>query len=343
MAGIHQLYDLGVLRWIIGILLCALKIGIYVAMIRMPYGGAQATLLFWTYSTYLSLSPFMIKVITNLQHALHSLLLDVYQAIVGIIKQIKNAIGYYQEKDLQIQSLNGSFSLLCNVRMDGDQVVVLNISTFSDVDWSILLVTFKYFFGWASLPFDLLQELLSLLCIISRLYADFAHTLVVYWLLLGWGNSFFGWLSRLFWLGKSSFGPSSRTTLLLCIIGRLYTDLLMFLWFTGIARLGQLFLWMVIKYPRLLDLSTSSCVDLSTRLVTFKDYFFGWAILPLDLTQEHLSFLCIIGRLYTDFAHVLVVYWLLLGWGNSFFGWLSSTLDCWIYRLPLVLIHLPAW
>ncbi|CAO3599442.1 unnamed protein product [Absidia cylindrospora] len=102
-------------------------------------------------------------VITNLQHALHSLLLDVYQAIVGIIKQIKNAIGYYQEKDLQIQSLNGSFSLLCNVRMDGDQVVVLNISTSSCVDSSTRLVTFKDFF---------------------------------------------------FWLGKSSFGPYSRTSLL---------------------------------------------------------------------------------------------------------------------------------
>ncbi|CAO3588846.1 unnamed protein product [Absidia cylindrospora] len=104
--------------------------------------------------------------------------------------------------------------------------------------WSSLSLNgYQDLFGWASFPLDLTQEFLSFLCIIGRLYTDFVLVLVVYWLLLGWGNSVFG---------------------------------------------------VVIK-SLVLDLLTSSCVDLSSRLVTFKDYFFGWASFPLDLTQELLS------------------------------------------------------
>ncbi|ORZ04283.1 hypothetical protein BCR42DRAFT_398771 [Absidia repens] len=53
------------------------------------------------------------------------------------------------------------------------------------------------------------------------------------------------------------------------------------------ARLGQLSLCMVIK-SFVMDLLTPSSVDLSTHLVAFKDFFFGWAIcFPLGLCKNY--------------------------------------------------------
>ncbi|CAO3588922.1 unnamed protein product [Absidia cylindrospora] len=162
----------------------------------------------------------MLKVIINLQHALHPLLHIFYQVIVGIIKQIKNAVGYYQEKDLQTLLLNGSCSVYCNVRMDGDQVVSQNILTFSDVEWPIILVMCKNFFV---------------------------------------AGQVFLWTLR-----KSSYRFYTLSVVSILI-------LLMFLWFIGYCSAG-------------------ATLSLDGYQVPSFTGFIEFLFLPLDLTQEHLSF-----------------------------------------------------
>ncbi|CAO3601165.1 unnamed protein product [Absidia cylindrospora] len=230
----------------------------------------------------------MITVIINLQHALHPLLHIVYQVIVGIIKQIKNAIGYYQEKDLQTLLPNGSCSLYCNVRMDGDQVVSQNISTFSGVEWPIILVMFKNFFVAGQVFLWTLRKSSY------RFYTLSVVSILILLMLLWfigdcsagefslWMNFFVAGQVFLWTLRKSSYRFYTLSVVSILI-------LLMLLWFIGDCSAGAILSLDGYQVLSLVGLSAPSCVYQSTNLVTFKDVF-GWASLPLDLLQERLSF-----------------------------------------------------
>ncbi|CAO3593653.1 unnamed protein product [Absidia cylindrospora] len=124
---------------------------------------------------------------------------------------------------------------------------------------------------------------------------------VLCWFIFPLGDlqEFFGWASYPLGLCKNS-SP------LLCFISRFFADFATcscVCWF--LLGWGNSVFGLVIK-SLVLDLSTLSCVNLSTYLVTFKDSFFGWASFPFGLCKNSFPLSRFISRLFPAFALVLV-------------------------------------